>query len=161
MDFALSTEQRLLVDAVRAFVERELMPHEGAVERSGEVPPELDAEIRAKAKASGFYAANMPEEAGGGGLDAVSVALMERELGRTAFALQYIVHRPSNILRACTGHQVERYLVPTIRGERVECLAMSEPGAGSDLRAMSTKAVRDGDDYVIDGRKHFISYADR
>ncbi|MEE8202687.1 MAG: acyl-CoA dehydrogenase family protein, partial [Alphaproteobacteria bacterium] len=161
MDFALSTEQRLLVDAVRAFVERELMPHEDAVERSGEVPPELDAEIRATAKAHGVYAANMPEEAGGGGLDAVSVALMERELGRTAFALQYIVHRPSNILRACQGEQVARYLVPTIRGERVECLAMSEPGAGSDLRAMSTKAVRDGDDYVIDGRKHFISYADR
>ncbi len=161
MDFALSTEQRLLVDAVRAFVERELMPHEDAVERSGEVPPELDAEIRAKAKAHGFYAANMPEELGGGGLDTVSVTLMERELGRTAFALQYIVHRPSNILRACQGEQVERYLVPTIRGERIECLAMSEPGAGSDLRAMSTKAVRDGDDYVIDGRKHFISYADR
>ncbi|MFQ5958613.1 MAG: acyl-CoA dehydrogenase family protein [Alphaproteobacteria bacterium] len=161
MDFALTTEQRLLVDAVRAFVERELVPHEDAVERSGEVPAALDAEIRAKAKANGFYAANMPAELGGGGLDAVSVALMERELGRTAFALQYIVHRPSNILRACAGAQVERYLLPTIGGQRVECLAMSEPGAGSDLRAMSTRAERDGDGYVINGQKHFISYADR
>ena len=161
MDFALSTEQRLLVEAVRAFVERELSPHEDAVETSGEVPPELDAQIRARAMEAGFYAANMPEELGGGGLDAVSLALMERELGRTAFALQYIVHRPSNILRACTGGQVERYLLPTIRGERVECLAMTEPGAGSDLRAMTTRAERDGDGYVINGRKHFISYADR
>ena len=161
MDFELSTEQRLIVDSVRAFVARELMPHEDAVERTGEVPAELDAEIRAKAIAAGFYAANMPEEIGGGGLDAVSVTLMERELGRTAFALQYIVHRPSNILRACTGAQVERYLLPTVRGERVECLAMTEPGAGSDLRAMTTKAERDGDGYVINGRKHFISYADR
>ena len=161
MDFELSTEQRLIVDSVRTFVARELMPHEDAVERTGEVPAELDAEIRAKAIAAGFYAANMPEEIGGGGLDAVSVTLLERELGRTAFALQYIVHRPSNILRACTGAQVERYLLPTVRGERVECLAMTEPGAGSDLRAMTTKAERDGDGYVINGRKHFISYADR
>ena len=151
----------MLVDAVRAFVERELAPHEDAVEKSGEVPPELDAEIRAKAQAAGFYAANMPEDLGGGGLDAVSMALMERELGSTTFALQYIVHRPSNILRACVGEQIERYLLPTIRGERVECLAMTEPGAGSDLRAMTTRAVRDGDDYVINGAKHFISYADR
>ena len=151
----------MLVDAVRAFVERELTPHEDAVERSGEVPPELDAEIRAKALTAGFYAANMPEDLGGGGLDAVSMTLMERELGRTAFALQYIVHRPSNILRACAGEQIERYLLPTIRGERVECLAMTEPGAGSDLRAMTTRAERDGGDYVINGRKHFISYADR
>ena len=151
----------MLVDAVRAFVARELTPHEDAVEHSGEVSAELDAEIRAKALAAGFYAANMPEELGGGGLDAVSVALMERELGRTAFALQYIVHRPSNILRACTGGQIERYLLPTIRGERVECLAMTEPGAGSDLRAMTTRAERVGDGYVINGAKHFISYADR
>ena len=161
MNFGLSTEQRLLVEAVRAFVERELVPHEDAVEQTGEVPPELDSEIRAKAQAAGFYAANMPEELGGGGLDAVGLALMERELGRTSFALQYMVHRPSNILRACTDDQTERYLKPTIQGERVEALAMSEPGAGSDLRAMTTRAVRDGGDYVINGRKHFISYADR
>ncbi len=161
MDFSLTMEQNLLVDAMRSFVERELAPHEETVERGGEGPAGLDAEIRAKALAAGFYAANMPEELGGGGLDAVSVALMERELGRTSFALQYIVHRPSNILRACKGDQIERYLLPTIRGERVECLAMTEPGAGSDLRAMTTRAVRHGDGYVINGAKHFISYADR
>ncbi len=161
MDFAPSTEQRLLVESVRAFVENELYPHEDEVERSDEVPPELDAEIRAKAIAQGFYAANMPEELGGGGLDAVTLTLMERELGRASFALQYLVHRPSNILRACAGDQVERYLVPCIRGERVECLAMTEPGAGSDLRSMTTTAERDGEGYVINGRKHFISYADR
>ena len=151
----------MLVDAVRAFVERELAPHEDAVERDGEVSLALDAEIRAKAQAAGFYAANMPEELGGGGLDAVTMALMERELGRTAFALQYIVHRPSNILRACRGDQVERYLLPTIRGQRIECLAMTAPGAGSDLRAMTTRAERHGGGYVINGAKHFISYADR
>ena len=160
MDFSLSEEQRLLVDTVRAFVERELAPHEAEVEKTNQVPPALIAQIHAKAKAAGLYAANMPEELGGGGLDKVSLALMERELGRTAFALQYAVARPSNILRACKGEQIERYLLPAIRGERVECLALTEPGAGSDLKSMKTRAVRDGDHFVINGTKHFISYAD-
>ncbi|MFQ6017847.1 MAG: acyl-CoA dehydrogenase family protein [Kiloniellaceae bacterium] len=160
MDFALTTEQQLLVDSLRGFVEKELYPHEREVERLDRVPPELAASIREKAIAQGFYAANMPEELGGGGLDHVSTALLERELGKASFALQYLVARPSNILQACAGDQVARYLLPTIRGERVECLAMTEPGAGSDLRSMSTRAERDGGDYVINGTKHFISHAD-
>ncbi len=160
MDFAYSDEQRMLVDTVRAFVEKELTPHEAEVERDNAVRPELIALIREKAKAAGLYAANMPEDLGGGGLDAVGVALMERELGRTSFALQYAVARPSNILRACKGEQIERYLLPAIRGERVECLAMTEPGAGSDLRSMKTRAVRDGEEFILNGTKHFISYAD-
>jgi acyl-CoA dehydrogenase len=160
MDLGLTTEQQLLVDSVRQFVETELAPHEDEVERTDDVRPELIRQIRDKAIKAGFYAANMPEELGGGGLDHVSLALMERELGRTAFALQYIVARPSNILRACKGEQIERYLKPAIRGERVECLAMTEPNAGSDLRSMQTRAVRDGEHYVINGTKHFISYAD-
>jgi acyl-CoA dehydrogenase len=160
MDFSLSDEQRLLVETVRAFVERELAPHEAEVEKTNQVPPALIAEIHAKAKAAGLYAANMPEELGGGGLDAVSLALMERELGRTSFGLHYAVARPSNILRACKGEQIERYLLPAIRGDRVECLALTEPGAGSDLKSMKTRAVRDGDHFVINGTKHFISYAD-
>ena len=160
MDFRPSDEQRMLVDTFRAFVEKELTPHEAEVERTNQVRPELIAEIRRKAQAAGLYAANMPEDLGGGGLDAVSMALVERELGRTSFALQYAVARPSNILRACKGEQNARYLLPAIRGERVECLALSEPGAGSDLRSMKTRAVRDGDHFVVNGTKHFISYAD-
>ncbi|MCH6587283.1 MAG: acyl-CoA dehydrogenase family protein [Proteobacteria bacterium] len=160
MDFALSTEQRLLVESLRAFVEQELYPHEAEVERTGELRPELIEAIKAKAIELGFYAANMPEELGGGGLDHVSTALLERELGKASFALQYIVARPSNILQACAGDQVERYLLPTVRGERLECLAMTEPGAGSDLRAMTTRAEPDGNGYVINGAKHFISLAE-
>src|SRR5215472_5667759 len=160
MDFGLSDEQRMLVDTVRAFVDKELMPYETEVERQDRVRPELIAQIRERAKAAGLYAANMPEELGGGGLDHVSLALMERELGRTSFALQYAVARPSNILRACKGEQIERYLLPAIRGQRVECLALSEPNAGSDLRSMQTRAERRGNGYVINGTKHFISYAD-
>ena len=160
MDFAVSEEQSMIVETVRRFVDEELVPHEEEVERSNAVRPELIAQIKSKAIETGLYAANMPEELGGSGLDALTVALMERELGRTAFALQYIVARPSNILRACEGEQIERYLLPTIRGERTECLALTEPNAGSDLRSMQTRAERDGESLVVNGSKHFISYAD-
>jgi acyl-CoA dehydrogenase len=102
----------------------------------------------------------MPEELGGGGLDDLTLAMVERALGRTGYALQMIVARPSNILRACTGDQIDKYLVPTIKGEKVECLAMSEPDAGSDVRGMKCRAVADGDEFVITGTKHFISHAD-
>jgi acyl-CoA dehydrogenase len=160
VNLELTAEQRLIVDTVRAFVEAELYPHEDLVERLDEVPAELAESIRGKALASGLYAANMPAELGGGGLDATSVVLVERELGRASYALQWLVERPSNILQACEGEQRERYLLPAIRGERHDCVAMTEPGAGSDVRSMSTTARRDGDHYVISGTKHFISHAD-
>jgi len=118
------------------------------------------ARIRERSLAAGIYSANMPAELGGGGLDNLTMALVDRAFGWTSYALHYVVARPSNILQACTGDQVEEYLLPTIRGERVDCLAMSEPGAGSDVRGMSCRAVRDGDDFVINGTKHFISHAD-
>ena len=160
MDFSLNHEQDLIVETVRSFVERELYPHELEVERSDRVSSELAEAIKRKAIEAGLFAANMPEDLGGGGLDAVNLTLMERELGRASMALQMLVARPSNILQACQDEQIEEYLLPTIRGERLECLAMTEPGAGSDLRSMSTRAERSGDDYVINGTKHFISHAD-
>ena len=160
MDFGLSEEQRAVAGTVRDFVRRELVPHEDLVERLDAVPAELAQEIRGKALAAGLYAANFPAELGGGGLDAIGVTLAERELGWTAWALQTLVSRPGNILRACQGSQVDDYLLPAIRGERHDCLAMTEPGAGSDVRSMTTRARRDGSDWVIDGLKHFISHAD-
>ena len=164
MQFELSTEQKMIVDTVRSFVENELYPHEDEVERLDAVPPALVKSIQAKAIEVGLYAANMPAELGGGGLDNFSITLMERELGRASYGLQMVVARPSNILRACEGKQIEEYLLPTIRGERHDCLAMTEPNAGSDVRGMQTKAVRDGAgedaDYIINGTKHFISHAD-
>src|SRR5215472_11532274 len=160
MDFGLRDEHRAIVSTVSQFVRRELVPHEDLVERLDEVPADLAAQIRSRAIAAGLYAPNFPEDLGGGGLDEFSVTLVERELGWTSYALQWLVARPSNILRACEGDQVETYLLPTIRGERYDCLAMTEPGAGSDLRSMTTKARRDGGDWVINGTKHFISHAD-
>ncbi len=160
MDFSIDDSQQMVVDTVRAFTERELVPHEDDVERTGQVRPELVDEIRSKAIDAGLYAANMPVELDGGGLDDLTLAMAERAFGWTSYALQYIVARPSNILRACTGDQVGEYLLPTVRGERVECLAMSEPDAGSDLRGMSCRAERRGDDFLVNGTKHFISHAD-
>ncbi|MBI2253693.1 MAG: acyl-CoA dehydrogenase family protein [Proteobacteria bacterium] len=160
MNFGLTSEQQMLVEATRAFVDAELVPFENEVEKTDKVRPELIKQIHERAIKSGFYAVNMPEEIGGGGLDHIALTLFERELGRTSFALQYAVHRPSNILRACNDEQKERYLLPTIRGERVECLGITEPDAGSDVRSMKTRADADGDDFILNGTKHFISYAD-
>jgi acyl-CoA dehydrogenase len=161
MDFSLTEEQELIVKTTREFVESELYPHEAQLESTGELPEELLKELKAKAIDAGLYAANMPTELGGAGLDAVSCVFFEKELGRTSYALHFIcVARPSNILLACAGEQRERYLLPTVRGERTECLAMTEPGAGSDLRGMKTSAVKSGADFIINGTKHFISHAD-
>ena len=160
MHFALSHEQDMLVETVRKFAETELYPHEALVEKSDDIPADLAAEVRRKAIDLGLYAANMPAELGGGGLGTFDTTLMERELGRASYGLQMLVARPSNVLRGCTGGQVEEYLLPTIKGERHDCLAMTEPDAGSDVRSMRTFAKADGGDFVIDGTKHFISHAD-
>ena len=160
MNFGLTPEQEMVVSTVRSFVETELYPLEPEVERLGHVPPEMAKAIRDKVIALGFYAANFPVELGGGGLDALTFTLLERELGRTGWPLAVHFGRPSNILMACAGEQRERYLLPAIRGEKVDALAMSEPDAGSDVRSMKTQARRDGGDWVLNGTKHFISHAD-
>jgi acyl-CoA dehydrogenase len=162
MDFSLSEEQQLIIKTTRQFVETELYPHEAEVEASGVLRDDLYREIKAKAIEAGLYAANMPADVGGAGLDTVSWALYEKELGRANYALHWsCVGRPSNILLACVGEQRERYLLPAVRGERADCLAMTEPGAGSDIRSMKTSAVERDGDFIINGTKHFISHADR
>ena len=160
MDFGLSQEQEMVVDTVRRFVESELYPLEAEVERTGEVAPEVGREIQRKVLELGFYAPNVPEQYGGGGLDTLTLMLLERELGRASLALGVWWGRPSNILCAGTQEQIERYLLPSVRGEKIDALAMTEPEAGSDIRSMKATARRDGDDFVLNGTKHFISHAD-
>lgn len=161
MHFGLTEEQTMIADATRAFVEKEIYPHEALVERTGHLPMEIIKDVQAKAMAAGLYAANMPTELGGAGLDTISWLLYEKELGRANYALHWTcVARPSNILLAGNADQRERYLMPCIRGETWDCLAMTEPGAGSDLRGMKASARRDGDDWILNGTKHFISHAD-
>ncbi len=159
MNFALTEEQNLIVNTVREFCEKELYPHEDLVERTGEVPVELQNEIKQKCIDIGFYASNMPEEVGGGGLSHLEFALLERELGRASMALNHFFGRPSNILMACVGDQREKYLMPAVTGERMDALAMTEPDAGSDVRGMKCTAKLNGGDWVVNGSKHFISHA--
>ncbi|MFP7672966.1 acyl-CoA dehydrogenase family protein [Marivita sp. S0852] len=160
MNFGLSDEQEMIVSTVRDFVEREIYPHEAEVERTGEVPEEVARQIKQKVIDLGFYACNFPEEVGGAGLSHLDFALVERELGRGSMALTHFFGRPQNILMACEGDQKERYLLPAVRGARMDALAMTEPEAGSDVRGMACTARRDGGDWVVDGTKHFISGAD-
>ena len=161
MDFALTDEQRLIIDTTRAFVENELYPHEPDVERTGRLEMDLIRRIQAKALEAGLYAANIPEEFGGAGLDTLTWLLYEKELGKANYVLHWTcVARPSNILCAGTDEQRRKYLEPCVRGEKWDCLAMTEPGAGSDLRGMKATAKPDGDDWILNGTKHFISHAD-
>lgn len=160
MRFGLTEEQDLIVSTVRGFVETEIQPHEDLVERTGKVPPEIAERIRSRTIELGFHACNFPVEVGGAGLGHLDFALVERELGRGSIALTHFFGRPQNILMACEGEQRERYLLPAVRGERSDALAMTEPDAGSDVRSMTCAARRDGGDWVVSGTKHFISGAE-
>lgn len=160
MIYGLSDESQMIADTVRSFVEKEIYPHEDLVERTGEVPAEIAQDIKQKTLDLGFYACNFPESVGCAGLSHVDFAIVERELGRGSMALNHFFGRPQNILMACKGEQIDRYLMPAVRGERMDALAMTEPGAGSDIRGMKCSAVRDGGDWVLNGTKHFISGAE-
>lgn len=160
MHFGLTQEQEMIVSTVRTFVENEIYPHEDLVEKTGEVPAEIAQDIKQKTLDLGFYACNFPQSVGGAGLSHLEFALVERELGRGSMALNHFFGRPQNILMACTPEQKERYLTPAIKGERMDALAMTEPDAGSDVRGMKCTAVRAGDDWILNGSKHFISGAD-
>ena len=160
MQYGISTEQEMIANTVRSFVEKEIYPHEELVERSGEVPAEIAQDIKQKTLELGFYACNFPESVGCAGLNHMDFALVERELGRGSMALNHFFGRPQNILMACKGEQIERYLMPAVRGERMDALAMTEPGAGSDVRGMKCSAVQEGTDWIVNGTKHFISGAD-
>ena len=157
MDIELTGEQRMLAESVKAFVEEELLPLEVEAERAGQVSAEDGQRIKHKALEMGLYAANLPESVGGGGLDYTSLAIVERELGKVSHALHGFAWRPTELLMACNDEQKDRYLLPCVSGDKVECFAITEPGAGSDIMSMATRAQRDGDDWIINGAKHFVS----
>jgi acyl-CoA dehydrogenase len=164
MDLTLTDEEREIRDWVRTFVTRELVPLEPTVlerERRGErgITPDEVAELQKKARSSGFFGIHTPQEYGGMGLGAVMNALLEVELGRTFVPFRF-AGEADNILFDANEEQQETYLRPTIEGERRSCFAITEPGAGSDARNIRTSAVRDGDEWVINGEKTFITGGD-
>ena len=158
MDFSISEESRLLTASLRRFIEEELQPIEAEVEAKGELDSDKAREIFLKSRELGFYAMNMPEDVGGGGLSAVEMCLAAHEMGR---ASDILVRRAFGtvyeLLLACTGSQRDEWLLPAVRGDRICAIAMTEPGAGSDAAGITTTAKRDGRGWVLDGGKHFIS----
>ena len=164
MDLNLTDEEREIRDWVRTFVTKEIMPLEaGVLERERRHERGLTLEefrgLQAKAKQSGFFGVTTPEEYGGMGLGSVMAALIEIELGRSFVQFKF-GGDADNILFFANDEQKKAYLEPTIRGERYSCFAITEPGAGSDARNIRTSAVRDGDEWVINGEKTFITGGD-
>ncbi len=157
MNITVSHENELLLNTVRSFMEDEIYPHEDEVDQIGDVPEELGRQIEARAKEVGLFASNLPEEVGGGGLGYSAMALIEREYGKTSHALHSWIARPTEILLACEGDQIAKYLSPCVTGEKRELFALTEPEAGSDVMGMKSFAKRDGDDWILNGSKHFIS----
>ena len=158
MDFSPTEEQRLLVATIRSFVETELRPLEAQVEQTGHLADELAAKIRAKSQSLGLYAVNIPTEYGGGGLPVLDWMIAEEQFGRTSdILIRRAFGNVYEILLEGTDAQIETYLLPAVRGERTFSVAFTEPEAGSDAAAISTKAVRKGDGWVLNGAKHFIS----
>ncbi|MDG2097774.1 MAG: acyl-CoA/acyl-ACP dehydrogenase [Paracoccaceae bacterium] len=157
MSDQMDHENELLLNTLKAFMDAEIFPYEDEVDAKGEVPIELGRQIEKRAKDIGLFAANLPTDIGGGGLSYQAMALMEREYGKTTHALQSWVARPTEILLACEGDQKEQYLLPCVRGEKRELFALTEPEAGSDVMGMKSNAVKDGDDWILNGSKHFIS----
>ncbi|MBZ4022646.1 acyl-CoA dehydrogenase [Rhodobacter sp. TJ_12] len=159
MDLTLSHEQQLLVQTVRDFIAEELAPLENEVEESGALAQEHADRIFAKSRDLGLYAMNIPEEFGGGGLSAFDTMLVEEQFGRTSdILIRRAFGNVYEVLLACEGAQVDRWLTPAVRGERVCSIAITEPGAGSDAASIRTKAVEDGQGgWRLSGSKHFIS----
>ncbi len=161
MDFALTDEQRMILATVREFVTRELLPLEAEAQRA-----ELDgrqfpgrAELRsvqAKARTAGLWGLLTPPEYGGAGLGFLMTALITIETSRALIPFSYGGFA-DNILYMCNAEQKQRYLIPTIEGERSSCFALTEPDTGSDATNIKMSAVRNGSEWVLNGRKVFIT----
>jgi acyl-CoA dehydrogenase len=158
MDFALSEEQRLLIETARRFVRTEVMPLEKELEEKRQLDPAKARAIFEKSKALGLYAVNIPVEYGGGGLSAVDTCLAEEQFGHTTdILIRRAFGNVYEVLLLANALQRERWLEPAVRGERVFCVCFTEPEAGSDAAGIKSRAVRDGDSWLLSGQKIFIS----
>jgi glutaryl-CoA dehydrogenase (non-decarboxylating) len=160
MDFTLTDEQRLIQETVRAFVDERVLP----VAVQNDIDHKLDLELIEGMAELGLLGIVIPEEYGGAGLDFVAEALSceEIERGEAAFRTLISVHVGLNslsLLHYGTEEQKQRWLTPQAKGEKLACFGLTEPEAGSDVAAMRTTARREGDTYVLNGQKNWISYA--
>ncbi|HWB36189.1 MAG TPA: acyl-CoA dehydrogenase family protein [Rugosimonospora sp.] len=161
MDFSLGDEEKAIRDTARDFVRREIMPLEAEVlrrERRHEPGVTLDEirQLQLRARKFGFWGLSTPTEYGGMDLPNVMQALIHEEVGRTFVPFRF-GGEADNILYFCNPEQKAEYLVPTIEGDRLSCFAITEPGAGSDAANIKFAARRDGDDWLLNGEKTFIT----
>ena len=161
MDFGLDNEQRLILATVREFVTRDLLPLEAEAQRAeldgSTFPGQTDIRrLQQKAKTAGLWGLLTPEEYGGANLGMLMTALISMETSKALIPFSYGGYA-DNILYVGNAEQKQRYLVPTIEGDRTSCFALTEPDTGSDATNIQMPAVRDGSDWVLNGRKVFIT----
>jgi alkylation response protein AidB-like acyl-CoA dehydrogenase len=157
--YPMSDEDRQIQERARRFVDEELIPHEVEAEMNGgRVPDDVRAHHHRLAVELGLYAMNMPRELGGQGMTTFQQVLVSEQIGRVTNALGWCVHTPPAWApEVVTPEQLERWIVPTVRGERHECYAITEPEAGSDVDAIVSTARRDGEGYVLNGVKWHVT----
>jgi len=159
MDFSLSEEHKMFRDTVRKFAEKEIAPLIEEAEREQKFPKELIA----RAHKAGIMGVGFPEEYGGAGGDMVMVSILSEELARVCsgigVGLFSVIMGPGAITALGTEEQKKKYLPTAMKGETVFALGITEPNAGSDVSAIETTARKDGDHYIINGRKMFITNA--
>jgi len=158
--YGLSDEDQRIQARARAFAD-ELIPFEVEAElNGGDLPKDVVAAHKARAIELGLFATNMPTELGGGGCTSLQQVLVQEQVGRVTNALAWVVATPPSWLPAvATPYQLEKFVLPTVRGEREECYAITEEGAGSDVDGIVATVRRDGDGYLLNGEKwHVTSY---
>lgn len=160
MDFCIPDELVSFVDGVRKFRENELMPLERDFLINGRFAPELRTSLEEKGRQQGFWALDVPEEYGGQGIGTLGMCLVAEELYKHPAMFEF-GGSAEPILYAGSDDQKRRYLYPIIHDGRHSCYAFTEPGSGSDFASIRTTAVRDGDNWTINGTKTFISHVDR
>ena len=177
VNFEPDEETRLILDSFEEFVEQEVEPLEAQLgetytnprlrnDADGRLHDDvLDAieTVQQKSAEAGFYAMNLPEEVGGGGVSNVTWYLAKKRAGASGVRLASFAlagpDGPKPLLELATGQQVDRYLEPTVRAEKTTGFAQTEPGVGSDSPNMRTTAERDGDEWVLNGTKQWITNA--
>lgn len=164
----ISQELEDLRNKLRDFIYNELLPYEEQmnIDSEGDIPLEAMKWVRKRSAELGFYGISLPEEYGGQNLSLKGLCVLKEELARSGAALWgYVLGEKGGVLRigqmleSFTDEQMEKYIQPLIDGETSCCFALTEPGAGSDARAIQTTAVKDGGEYILNGKKHFISSA--
>jgi acyl-CoA dehydrogenase len=169
MDFELDDLTLMMRDSIRKFLQTEVLPleqkHKEAIAggRMSDAVMALGAGIRKKAVETGFYTVHIPKEIGGGGLSHVAVTALREEIARSGSVILGIFvigdppMGPTPMLMMLSAEQRDQYLRPLMRGDQTTCFALTEPNAGSDVAALETRAVRDGDNFVLNGTKVYIS----